>query len=82
MFQIIKCLLLGKSPHNFFLTTTPGYLVEGPCDMRESKHEPAIEIGKAQEALKFSECGWGWPVTDDLDLGWIHMHTMLINDIS
>jgi hypothetical protein len=50
--------------------------------MGESQHEPAIEIGKAQEALKLSECGWGWPVTDDLDLGWIHMHTMLINDVA
>jgi hypothetical protein len=38
-----------------------------------------VEIGKAQESLKLSECGWGWPVTDDLDLGWIHMYTMLIN---
>ena len=41
-----------------------------------------IEIGKAQEALKISECGWGWPVTYELDLGWIHMYTMLINDVS
>jgi hypothetical protein len=49
--------------------------------MRESQHDPAIEIGKAQEAPKFSECGWGCPVMDDLDLGWIHMHTMLINDV-
>jgi hypothetical protein len=29
-----------------------------------------------------SECGWGWPVTDDLDLGWIHMYAMLINDVA
>jgi hypothetical protein len=50
--------------------------------MGESQHEPAVEIGKAQEALKLSECGWGWPVTDDLDLGWIHMYTMLINDVA
>jgi hypothetical protein len=27
--------------------------------MAESQHEPAIEIGKAQEASKLSECGWG-----------------------
>jgi hypothetical protein len=50
--------------------------------MRESHDEPMIEIGEAQEALKFSECGWGWLVMDDLDLGWIHMHTMSINDVS
>jgi hypothetical protein len=50
--------------------------------MGESQHEPAIEIGKAQEASKLSECGWGWPVMDDLDLGWIHMYTMLINDVA
>jgi hypothetical protein len=50
--------------------------------MRETQHEPTIEIGEAQEAPNFSECGWGWPVMDDLDLGWIHMHTMLINDLA
>ena len=82
MFQIIKLLFLGPPPHKFLLTTTPGYLAKGPCDIRESQHEPGIEIGEAQEALKFSECGLGWPVMDDLDLGWIHMHTMLINDVA
>jgi hypothetical protein len=50
--------------------------------MGESQCEPAIEIGKAQEAPKLSECGWGWLVTDDLDLGWIHMYAMLINDVA
>jgi hypothetical protein len=41
-----------------------------------------VEIGKAQEALKLSECGWGWPVVDDLDLGWNQMYAMLINDVA
>jgi hypothetical protein len=50
--------------------------------MGESQHEPVVEIGKAQEAPKLSECCWGWPVTDDLDLGWIHMYAMLINDVA
>jgi hypothetical protein len=50
--------------------------------MGGSQHEPMIEIGKALEALKLSECGWCWPVMDDLDLGWIHMLTMLINDVA
>jgi hypothetical protein len=50
--------------------------------MGESQHEPEIEIGKAQEALKLNECGWGWPITNDMDLGYIHMHTMVINDVS
>jgi hypothetical protein len=75
-------LLLGPTPHKFILTTTPSYLAEGPCNMGESQHKPVVEIGKAQEALKRSECGWGWPVIDDLDLGWIHMYTMPINDVS
>ena len=48
--------------------------------MRESQHELAIEIGEAQKYLKFSECDWGLRVMDDLDLGWIHMYIMLIND--
>jgi hypothetical protein len=47
--------------------------------MGESQHEPVVEIGKAQESSNLSECGWGWIVTDELDLGWIHMYTMLIN---
>jgi hypothetical protein len=50
--------------------------------MRESKHEPTVEVGKVQEALKLSECVWGWLVMDDLDIGWIHMYSMLINDIA
>jgi hypothetical protein len=82
MLQIIERLLLGPTPHKFFLTTTPGYLAEGPCNMGESQHELVIEIGKAQEASKLSECGWGCPITYDLDFGWIYMYTMLINDVS
>jgi hypothetical protein len=81
LLQIIEHLLLGPTPRKFRLTTTPGYLAEGLCNMGESKHEPTVEIGKAQEASKLSECGWGWPVTDDLDLGWIHTYAMLINDV-
>ena len=50
--------------------------------MGESQHKPVVEIGKAQEALKLSECVWGWPVTDGLDLGWIHMYPMLIKNLS
>jgi hypothetical protein len=80
--QIIEGLLLGTTPDKFHLTTTPCYLAEGPCNMGESQHKLAVEIGKAQEALKLSECGWGWPITDDLDLGWIHMYAMLINGVA
>jgi hypothetical protein len=50
--------------------------------MGESQHKPVLEIGKAQEALKLSECGWGWPLVDDLDLSWIHMYDILINDVA
>ena len=74
--------MLGPSLHKFFLTTTLGYLAKGPCNMGESKNEPVVEIGKAQEAMNLSECSWGWPVMDDLDLGWINMHTMCINNVA
>jgi hypothetical protein len=57
------------TPRKVLLTTTPGYMAKGPCNMGESQHEPAIEIGKPQEVSKLSECGWGWPITDELDLG-------------
>jgi hypothetical protein len=50
--------------------------------MGESQHEPTVEIGKAQESPKISECGWGYLVMNDLDLGWIHMYTMLINYVA
>jgi hypothetical protein len=50
--------------------------------MGETQHEPAVEISKSQEAPKLRECCWGWPITDDLDLGWIHMYAMLINDVA
>jgi hypothetical protein len=75
-------LVVGIGPTQIFPYHHPGYLAEGPCDMRESQHKPAIEIGEAQEALKSSEHGWGWPVMDDMDLGWIHMHTMIINYVA
>jgi hypothetical protein len=77
-----RMLVFGTDPRKFFFTTTPVYLVEGPCNMEETQHEPAIEIIKSQEDLKLSECFWGWPVMDDLDLGWIHMYAMLINDVA
>jgi len=38
--------------------------------MREPQHEPAVEIG------------WGWPISNDLDLGWIHKHPSFINNVS
>ena len=50
--------------------------------MGESQHESMVEIGKDQEVTKLSECGWGWLAMDDLDLGWIHMYAMLINDVA
>ena len=82
LIQVTKGFLLGHAPHKCFLTTTPGYLAEGACNMGESQHELAIEIGKAQEYLKLDECGWGCLVMDDLDICWIHMYVMLINDVA
>jgi hypothetical protein len=72
LLQIIELLLLG--PHK--------NLVQGPCNMGESQHEPVVEIGKAQENPKLSECVWHWTVTYELDLGWIHMDAMLINNVA
>jgi hypothetical protein len=69
LLQIIEFFQLGETPQNVFLTTTHGYLAEGPCNMGESQHEHVIEIGKAYEALKLSEHDWVWTVMNDLDLG-------------
>jgi hypothetical protein len=50
--------------------------------MGESQHEPVVEIGKAQEASKLNECGCGWPIMNDLDLGWMHMYAILITNVA
>jgi hypothetical protein len=81
MLQIIKCLLFFL-PCEIFLSTSLGYLDKDPCNMGESQHEPSIEVGNFQESLKLSYYGWGWPVTNDLDISWIHMYTMLINNVA
>jgi hypothetical protein len=50
--------------------------------MREPQHKPVVEVGEAQEVAELDECLQGWPITDDLDLGCIHMHTLLIHYVS
>jgi hypothetical protein len=50
--------------------------------MREYQQEPTIEVGQAQEdAYLFHSIG-GWLVANDLDLGQVHLHPMIIHDIS
>jgi hypothetical protein len=49
--------------------------------MRKSKHESAIEVGKAKEDVKLSQCCWSRLVPNDLDLGRIDMHPMLIYNV-
>ena len=82
MLQIIEYSLLLLPPHKIFHTTTLGHLAEVSCNMGESQHEPSIEVGQSQEALKLGQCGRGWLVTDELDLSWINMYPMLINNVS
>jgi hypothetical protein len=50
--------------------------------MREPQHKPTVEVGKAQEVAELGHCLRGRPIVDDLDLGWIHMYTLLIHDVS
>ena len=50
--------------------------------MRESQHESTVEISKTQKAAKLYYSGWDWPIPNDLDLGWIHMHTPSIKNVS
>jgi hypothetical protein len=42
-----RILDVGIGPTQKFRYHHTGYLDEGPCNMGESQHEPAIEIGKA-----------------------------------
>ena len=50
--------------------------------MREPQHKPVVEVGKAQEAAKLDQCLLGQLIVNYLDLGWIHMHTLLIYNVS
>jgi hypothetical protein len=50
--------------------------------MGESRHKPSVKIGESEEDLKLDQCGWGWLVMDDLDIIWINMYPMLINNSS
>ena len=40
-----QMLVVSPSPHELGPTITLGHLVEGPCNMGESKHEPLVEVG-------------------------------------
>jgi len=50
--------------------------------MREPQHEPVVEIGKTQKFAKLCQSGWDWPIHNDLDIGWIHMNPLFINNVS
>jgi hypothetical protein len=50
--------------------------------MREPQHKPTKEVGKDQEFVELGHCLQGQPITNDLELGWIHMHILLIHDVS
>jgi hypothetical protein len=49
MLQIVECLLLRFIPKEFLFHSSLGDLTQGPSDMRESQHKPAVEIGKNQK---------------------------------
>jgi hypothetical protein len=57
MFHILECSLLVFPSYEIGPTISLGHLVESPCNMGESKHEPLVEIGETQEALKLIHCG-------------------------
>jgi hypothetical protein len=82
MAQALQDLMLGHNPNKLVLFSTPGHLAEGLRDMREPQHKPMVEVGEAQEAMDLSQCLWDQPIADELDLGWVHMHTFLIHDVS
>ena len=60
----------------------PWSVGSGPKQYDKSQHESAIEVGKAKEAAKLGQCCWSGPVLNDLDLGRIDMHPMLIYNVS
>jgi len=50
--------------------------------MREPHNKPLVEVGECQEVAKLSHLLQGQPIVDELDLGWIHMYTLLLHDVS
>jgi hypothetical protein len=48
--------------------------------MRESQNELVVEISKTHK--DDLDLGWGWRIPYDLDIGWIHMHPNIINNVS
>jgi hypothetical protein len=82
MLQIIKFSLLFLPPHKLFPTTSLGHLAEDPLNMGESQHKPLVEVCQSQEAMKLGWCGQGCPVMDELDLSWINMYPMFINNVA
>jgi hypothetical protein len=50
--------------------------------MREPQHKHVVEFGEVQEATELDYFIQRQPIVNDLDLGWIHMHTLLIQDVS
>jgi hypothetical protein len=50
--------------------------------MREPQHKLAVEVSKTQEVVEIGHCLQGRPIENELIIGWIHMHTLLIHDVS
>jgi hypothetical protein len=42
----------------------------------------AVEVSEAQEAAELDRFLRVQPIANELNLGWIHMHTLLIHDVS
>jgi len=80
--QLNECLLLGLKPKNFVFHSILGNFTQRPSAMRESQHKPLIKIGKAQKSCKALLEWFGTPILNYLDLSQIHMHALIINDVS
>jgi hypothetical protein len=49
--------------------------------MRETQCEPVVKVGEAQEAGDLYQSPQSFPIVNDLDLDWVHMHPMFIHDV-
>jgi len=66
MLQLFECLLLRFTPKEFLFRSSLGDLTQGSSDMRESQHEPVVEVGEAQETTELCLCLPGQSITNDL----------------
>src|SRR5260370_38479339 len=73
--QRIKGLLLSCAPQP--VLRLPSEHMKGVGNFGEVPDEPPVEVHKPYEGLDILYFCWLWPVSDPLDLDWVHRYVVL-----